>query len=52
MILRCNRKTNGIEPKCNSEVSGVGFTNKITRKALDSNYTDKAKYASQERERR
>jgi hypothetical protein len=30
--LRCDCKTNGIEPKRNSEVTGVGFTNKITKK--------------------
>jgi glucan phosphorylase len=32
--LRCERKTNGIEPKRNSEVTSVGFTNKITKKKV------------------
>jgi hypothetical protein len=29
---RCDRKTNGIESKRNSKVTGVGFTNNIIKK--------------------
>jgi hypothetical protein len=49
--LRCDCKTNGIEPKRNSEVTGVGFTNKITKKKVWIEITQTRQYTRHQKER-
>jgi hypothetical protein len=51
-VARCDRKTNGIELKRNSQVTGVGFTNNIVKKRFEFQitHTHKIKHATQERE--